>query len=35
MQSLLKHEEEIGHSLVETRSSIIGHDVDVALRCAC
>ena len=35
MQSLLKHDEEVGHCLAELRSSVIGHDVDVAWRCAC
>ena len=30
MRSLLKHNEELGHSLAEARLSVIGHDVDVA-----
>ena len=34
MRSLLKHDEELGHSLAEARSSVIGHDVDVAWKCA-
>ena len=34
MRSLLKNEEELGHSLAEARSPVIGHDVDVACRCA-
>ena len=29
MQSLLKHDEDVGHSLAKARSSVIGHDVDV------
>ena len=33
MQSLLKHDEELGHSLAEARSSAIAHGVDVEWRC--
>ena len=34
MRSLLKHDEELGHSLAEARSWVIGHDVAVAWKCA-